>query len=366
MADSAASLARTVLGRNLKVERGESVLVEAWTGALPYASAFVDEARRLGAQPTVLYEDEASWWRAVDARRFGGFKRLSAAERAAVEAADAYVYFWGPGDLPRATAIPDAIGNRLFAYNQGWYASARKGGLRGCRMTLGWASDATARAIGVSGPGWRARLTAAGMANARAMGARGQRVSRALSRGSKLRIRHPNGTDVTIPLRVVASRVDSGIAQGASRGRPMGMMANNPSGQVIVALDPGATSGTVVSNRAVYNFGNLSKFSGVRWTFERGALVAHEVGVGREAFESGFAKAPAGRDRLSFLSIGLNPLARELPPCEDCEEGSVLLGVGGNAQFGGKVRNPFVGYALVAGGTVEVDGRTIARGGRVR
>src|SRR5579863_10382040 len=109
MADPAARLARAVLAENLKVKKGESVLIESWTHSLPYARAFVREARRLGARPTVFYEDEAAWWDAVEGGRTKVLSRMSDAERAAVKNADVFIYFWGPEDRPRTTGLPDKV-----------------------------------------------------------------------------------------------------------------------------------------------------------------------------------------------------------------------------------------------------------------
>ena len=95
MSDPIAHLAREILARNLQVHKGDSVIVESWNHTLPYTRAFVDEARRLGAQPTVLFEDETAWWSSVAAKTIAPFRHLSAVERSAVEKASAYVYLWG-------------------------------------------------------------------------------------------------------------------------------------------------------------------------------------------------------------------------------------------------------------------------------
>lgn len=364
MSDTA-ELAHTVLGRNLRLKAGESVIIESWNHTLDYVPAFVSEARRLGAQATVLFEDERTWWDDVAAKRFRAFQHLSPVERAAVRAADVYVYFWGPADMRRALDLGDAVGSKISGYNEEWYASAKRGGLRGCRMQLGLASDETAKRFGMSGPEWRDRMVAAGTVEGRPMNQRGYRIAQKLARGSELRLRHPNGTDLRIPLRVAASRVDAGVVDPASRRRPRGMLTNNPSGQVIVALDPGKVTGTIASNRPVYNMGSYERFAESHWTFESGRLTEQEMGVNGEAFAKAYGAAGKGRDQVTFLSVGLNPMTRELPPCEDTEEGSVLVGIGGNAGFGGRVKIPFQGHSLLAGALVEVDGAAIARDGRL-
>ena len=363
MPDARSELARTVLGRNLKVRKGETVLIEAWPHALPYAQAFVRESRRLGAQPTVLYEDDTAWWDAVKGKQFAAFSKLSRAERSAVASSDVFIYFWGPEDRPKADGLPDSVQERMMGYNEEWYRTARKAGLRGCRMTVAQATDPVARNFGLNGPKWRSRLVRAGAVDASRLRAKGQRVVKALKAGHELRITHPNGTDLRLELNGLHSRVDTGLIDAEAMKRPYGMLANNPAGQVLVAIDDSRASGTLRSNRTIYI--GERRFAGARWTFEDGRLVKRSLKLGNREFESAFRKAPKERDRLGLLSIGLNPQARDLPPCEDTEEGAALVGIGGNAFVGGQVRIPFLGYALLGGGTITIDGKTLARGGRV-
>jgi leucyl aminopeptidase (aminopeptidase T) len=364
VSESPASLARAILGRNLHVGRGDSVIIESWNHTLDYTRAFVEETRRLGAQPSVLFESDAAWWSAVNSRMTGPFEHLSGAERAAVKEASAYIYFWGPADMRKAIDL-GVFDSKFTGYNEEWYASARKGKLRGYRMSLGLASDETARHFGLRGPAWRGRLVAAGAVDAHKMLAKGNRLAGRLAQGSEMRIRHPNGTDLRITLRRSHPIVASGIPQGATTKQPRGMLEGNPSGQVFVALDGCDASGTLVSNRPVYDMGRYEIFGGSRRNFEHGRLVRHSTGLGRAVFEKAFRAAPKGRDRIGYLSIGLNPLARELPPCEDCEEGAILVGIGGNGVAGGKSRIPFTSFAMLGGGTISVDGKALAEGGRL-
>src|SRR5580658_8043709 len=162
MSDPESMLANAVLARNLKVKKGESVVIEAWAHSLPYVRAFVRETRRLGAFPTVLYEDEGAWWDAVESEQFGSFAKLSKVEHDAVASADVFVFFWGPDDRPRMWDLPESTETRMTGFNDEWYKLAEKSGLRGCRMSIGQASDRSARFYGLSGSSWRSRLLAAG------------------------------------------------------------------------------------------------------------------------------------------------------------------------------------------------------------
>jgi leucyl aminopeptidase (aminopeptidase T) len=364
MPDLTAQLAHRVLSENLHVRKGETVVIESWTHSVPYTGAFVREARKLGAHPTVLYEDEAAWWDGVGSRTAPSTGSMTPAERAALAAADVFVYFWGPADRPRLETLPKKVQDGLNGFNENWYKLARKTGLRGCRMTVGQATEPAAKQFGLNAETWRQRLVAAGAADADAMAADGERIARALTRGTTLRLTHPNGTDLTLALDGVHTRVDVGRVGPADFKRPYGMLTNNPSGQVFVAIDRSAASGMFVSNRTIYLGPN--KFDGMRWRFEDGKLVEHRTGTGRAIFEKNYRAAPKERDLLGYLSVGLNPKSRDLPPCEDTEAGSVLVGIGANGIAGGSIKIPFLGFGLLGGGTLTVDGTTLAKGGRIR
>ena len=69
---------------------------------------------------------------------------------------------------------------------------------------------------------------------------------------------------------------------------------------------------------------------------------------------------------LSYFSIGLNPEGEAAAPAEDTEEGAVLISVGNNTFAGGTNKSSLRGFVMIAGADVDVDGKTIVAGGRIR
>ncbi len=366
MSAAAESLARTVLGKNLATAKGESVIIETWPHTLEYARAFVEETRRLGAVPTLLYEDEPAWWNAVEAKNFRPFAKLSKAEKAAVARADVYVHFFGPEDQLRLSSLPSATRNKPFAWNEEWYDTAHKANLRGTRMSIGLVPDRVAQKFGFSGDSLRTKLVKAGSVDAKKMARKGSKLQKIIEHGSKLRLRHSNGTDLTIRLSGVHARADVGIVDAAARKRRYGILANNPTGLLMVAVDRANAVGTVVGNRAIYDLVTARRYDGADWSFEAGKLVRRTLGDGGKEFEKAFAQGGKGRDALSYFSIGLNPEGRAAAPAEDTEEGAVLISVGNNTFADGTNKATLRGFAMVAGADIEVDGKRIVAGGRVR
>ncbi|MCI4330926.1 MAG: aminopeptidase [Thermoplasmata archaeon] len=362
----AESLARRVLGKNLATGKGESVIIETWPHTLEYARAFVEETRRLGAVPTLLYEDEPAWWSAVEAKNFSPFAKLSKAEKAAVAKADVYIHFFGPKDQVRLAELPSANREKPFAWNEEWYDIAHKGGLRGVRMTIGLIPDGLAEKFGMTEDELHGKLLKAGSVDAAKMARNGSKLQKLVEKGSELRLRHSNGTDLTFRLKGAHARADTGIVDAASRKRRYGVLSNNPTGLLMVGVDRSNATGTIVSNRAVYDGATARRYADARWTFEAGKLVKRSSGDGAKEFDAAYAKGGKGRDALSYFSIGLNPEGNAAAPAEDTEEGAVLVSIGNNTFAGGTNKAKMRGFAMVAGAQIQVDGRTIVDGGRIR
>jgi len=152
-------VAAALLHGSLRLRRGENLLVETWSHCLPYATACVLEARRIGARPLLLLEDEGTYWASVeDAPQVGRWSSPGEHEWAALERTDAFVFFPGPADRPRFRALPERLRGGLESYNSEWYRRARSARLRGVRSILGYASDAQARRWGIGPEEWRRAL----------------------------------------------------------------------------------------------------------------------------------------------------------------------------------------------------------------
>src|SRR5208282_4235008 len=148
-------LARAVLTHRVHLKPNENVTIEVYPTALPWALGFVREARRLGARPLLHYEDESSYWTAVEEGKGEILGTPGAHEWAALSKTDVYIYFWGPEDDARLNHLPDATVGKLQSFNPTWYQRADRAGARGVRMGIARVTPAAARHWGVSLDAWR-------------------------------------------------------------------------------------------------------------------------------------------------------------------------------------------------------------------
>ena len=231
-------------------------------------------------------------------------------------------------------------------------------------MGIARVTEANARLFGVPLGPWREQVYLSSLRDPAKVRPAATRLARRLERGRSVRIRHPNGTDLTLGLLGRKATVSVGEVTPETQRNAFGSMASVPDENVYVAVDEGTAEGTFVSNRP--NTTNFDRpLEGGRLTFRDGRLVRSTFARGGSEFRSAYRAAGAGRERPSFLEIGLDPTVRGAPMLEESELGAVTVGVGRNAGFGGKTKVDFLGYLTLAGAQLTIDGTAVLRGGRL-
>lgn len=356
--------ARSIVTKYLKVRAGENAVVESWDHTLAMAQAMVDEIRRVGGQTLHIHEDEEAWWRAIDRKQSKLLGRASSPEWAALTASDVYVHFWGPGDTDRIERIPEKTFDEAIGWFSPWYEAARRSGLRGGRVALGFATEGRARQWGVDRAEWEERILRACLVDPADSAARGARLCNAIARGRRVRITHPNGTDIEVALAGTPPRVHDGTPHPRDRRYgPSDMLSQIPGGRVDVALDSTTAEGEIHANRRTNIWWYWSE--GGTLEFAGGRLKSYSFDHGGEEFASQYKRGSTGRDRTGSLTFGLNPTATAVPNLENIELGSVTLVVGRNQHLRGRNGSNFMNWITLAGAEIAVDGTPVIRSGRL-
>jgi leucyl aminopeptidase (aminopeptidase T) len=360
--------ARNLVRNYLQVKPDENVIVESWTHTLTMASALVDAVRSVGGRACLAYEDEDAWWRAVERKQTKLLGRLTEPDWAALKAADVYVMFWGPGDSARVERTPVKNMGETAGWFDRWYKIARSTGLRGGRMAMGFVTDTRARQWGVRKAAWMRGLLQACLADPKEMAESGKRLSRAFMGRKKVRITHPNGTDVEVALAGVPPRVYDGNPRPKNPAYGQAdMLTELPAGSFRAVLDATTAEGRIVATDRSYDLTwyPWRRYSGGTFEFSDGKLTSFSFRDGHSEFAKRYAKGTAGKDRTGQLVIGLNPKAKSLPYSENIVRGSVQLSVGGNSYGGGSNTSDFWGSISLAGSKVSVDGTPVVRAGNI-
>ncbi len=356
--------ARQIVTRYLRVRPGENAVIESWDHTLPIAVAVIDEIRRAGGQTLHIHEDEDAWWRAIDRKQGKLLGRASAPEWAALNAADVYVHFWGPGDTDRIERLSDRTFEEAIDWFAPWYEAARKRGLRGARVSIGFATGGRAKQWGLDRARWEERILRACLTDPEETRKRAARLLRALGRAKSVRITHPNGTDLEVGLAGTPPRLQDGTPHPRNpRYGPSDMLAQLPGGRIDVALDSKTAEGTIHANRRTNIWWYWSE--GGTFEFAHGRLASYSFDHGGEEFARQYRQGTAGRDRTGSLTIGLNPAVRDVPNLETVEQGSVTVVVGRNGHLFGSNRSNFMNWVTLAGAEIALDGTLVVRGGQL-
>jgi leucyl aminopeptidase (aminopeptidase T) len=357
--------ARNIVTKYLRVRPGENAIIESWDHTMPMATAMIDEIRRVGGNTLHIHQDEDAWWRAIDRRQSKLLGKSSAPEWAALKAADVYVHFWGPGDTDRLEKIPERAFEEAVAWNSPWYEVARRAGLRGARVAIGFATEGRARQWGLVRAQWEESILRACLTDPKETARSGARLYRALSVGKKVRITHSNGTDLEVALAGGAPRLHDGTPHPRDkRYGPSDMLSQVPAGRIDVALDSKTAEGTIHANRRTNIWWHWT--AGGTLEFSDGKLTSYSFEEGEEEFASQYKNGTAGKDRTGTLTFGLNPVARDVPNLENVECGCATLVIGRNQHLeGGINRSNFMDWISLAGAEIRIDGTPVVRAGRL-
>ena len=348
-------LARMVLGQCLRVRAGETVTVETWNHALPWARAFVLEARRRGCEPTLVVEDEEAFFGSLAQ---SGAATIPRAPITLVRSSDAYVYFPGPEQFSRLLGLSndelEAVVGRHARPE--WRRTAHRVHLRAARMAVAAATPAAAARFGVDRDAWEQELVRGSLVPPVQLARRAAHLVRRLRRARRVRVHHANGTDLALELLRAPPIVEDGRADRTDRqgGRHWTQV---PTGVVAVPLVPGAAEGVWEANRATYDrFSNPAVSVGARFTFRRGRLTEYSFDRGGAAFSRAYLRGGHGRELPGALTFGLNPAISRAPEVGEVAEGTVGLLLGGNRMLGGRNSSSFAYLSTILGASVELDG----------
>ena len=357
-------MAKLVLTKTLRVQAGETVAIETWDNTLPWANDFVLEARKLGATPLLLYNDEATYWKSIDVAGPARVGEVGRHEWSLLEKTNAYVFFFGPADVVREARIPEPGRSQLTHWEDRWFEIANRGGIRLARLYLGRVGDASAKLFHVDPEAWRRELVDATLVDPVAMHRNAVRLADRLQKGKTLEIRHPNGTELKLSLRHRAPRIDSGILPIDSAPRVPGhaglLDINLPAGVVTVAVDEASGDGRFIANEPSST--HTGDAVGGAWEFRNGRLTSYSYSSGGQEFERTYQAAGSELGTPAALSIGLNPKIVKAPWMRDQRLGNVTFCIGGNRYWGGETEgHGFHPFLILNEAEVRVDGRPVVQ-----
>jgi leucyl aminopeptidase (aminopeptidase T) len=339
-------VARKVISETLRLKRGETLTIESWNNGLPFARRLVVEARRIGAIPMVVFEDESAYIEGVRVTPKDVLGSMGKQEYGLLAGSDAYVFIPGPpigAYSPRLSRQEVADSTK---YNRSWYEAAEKARLRGARFPFGYVGKDYAKLLRKKPEEVARHQLMAALADFSGISANGRAVGQALKDGAQ-------GTLATAGGKLeFALRGDLEIQDGVVDEEDVAggeNMAYVPPGYVSKQVDPTSAKGTVAVSPAVTRLGLLAD---ARLEFEGGKLVGwRSSGSPRMLAELVEAVEPEKR-ALSSVMVGLNPMMKY-----ENGQDRMVSGAIGLAGFG------FMG--TVRRGSLSVAGKALVQKGKL-
>jgi leucyl aminopeptidase (aminopeptidase T) len=343
-------VARKVMSETLRMKKGETLTIESWNNGLPFARRLVVEARRIGAIPVVIFEDESAYIEGVRVTPKDVLGNMGKQEYGLLAGSDAYVFIPGPpigAYSPRLSREEVADSTK---YNRSWYEAAEKARLRGARFPFGYVGKDYAKLLRKRPEEVARHQLKAALADLSSISANAMVVGKALQDGAQGTVLTAGGKlEFTLQgdLEVQDGVVDEDDVAGGAN------MAYMPPGYVSKQVDPASAKGTVALSPVVTRLGLLAD---ARLEFEGGKLVGWKSrGSPKVLAELVEAVQPEKR-ALSSVMVGLNPLMRYENGQDRMVSGSIGLGGFG---FLGTVRK---GSLTVAGKGLVQKGKLVPSG----
>jgi aminopeptidase len=205
------------------------------------------------------------------------------------------------------------------------------------------------------------------MADHARLAAAGAPLREILRGASRVRVRHPNGTDVTVGIaggtRIVLS---DGTTMPPPRAPGLEGELNTtwlPGGEVTLGLDPERADGKLVLERVFFEGAAIGPLT---LSYSGGRLISVESDADASALRRILQSPLPLSDRLTGLKFGLNPHVTDTSILPFMGAGMVSLSVGSNIMLGGDLDLPYTVFLTLAGTTVEVDGHVVVENGVLR
>ena len=360
-------LPRRLVVHSARLRNGDLVLLTGGAGDLRLLEDLAIEARKVGADPLVSVRSDGLVRREYDEVPATYDTRPSEMTRRLTGFVSAMITVESePTDTVLRGVPPERVAARMAAVRP-IVALADRRGVR--RVYLGnglFPTEERARTFGLTQEQLAEVFWRGVNVDYDALQATGADIRRRLKRGREVRLTHPNGTDLTMRIAGRPVLVSDGVIS-AEDERAGGAATSVwlPAGEVYLAPVPGTATGVVIADHYVWEGRTIDR---LRLEFRQGKLVAMSAGSDMRALQAFYDAAPAGKDELGALDVGINPnitipkgsrLAAWMPA------GMVTIVVGANGWAGGD-NHAISGLSpFLPGTTLLVDGTPLVKDGRL-
>jgi aminopeptidase len=322
--------------------------IETWNNGLDFAKEVVKQARRVGAIPLLILEDEEAYLDGLRSSPKDSLGKMGKHEYSLLSGSDAYVFIPGPPLAVYSPTVPREDSIAATSYNSSWYESAEKANLRGVRMTFGYIGRDYAKLLGKSQEEITDRQVRAALTDFQSLRERGTPIMGLLQDGAEAEIE--TGTN-RLSFRLSGELgIEDGIVD-ESDVASSNNISNMLPGMIWKEVEPTSVSGTVKISPSVSRLGIVEESN---LEFDAGKLVRwnSKDKKSKGMLDTLIQAIPEDKRVFSILSLGLNPVIKYGYAQDRLVNGSIGL-----AGFGLT--------AIARTGTLKVGSKTIVKKGKI-
>ena len=339
-------VAKKILQETLHIKKGETLTIETWDNGLPFARRVMVEARRLGAIPVMILEDEWAYVEGVKVAPKDVLGIMGEHEHGLLGGSNAYVFIPGPPIGAYSPSLPRELVTESTKYNRSWYEAAEKARLRGARLPFGYVGNDYAKLYRKKPSEFVRHQLKAALADFPSISDRGKAIGEMMQDGDRATLRM-GGAELEFTLKgeveIEDGLVDEADVQGGYN------MTFVPPGYASKQIDPTSASGTVVLSPSVTRLGLLID---AKLEFEGGRLSGWKSKASSKMLKELVEAVEPEKRSLSLITVGLNPLMKY-----ENGQDRMVSGAIGVSGFG------FSG--ILRSGSLSVAGRAVVQKGKL-
>jgi leucyl aminopeptidase (aminopeptidase T) len=356
-------LARMVVRDTLGVDSSDIVTVTTWDHTIDVANAMVVECFKQGADAMMsLWTDEYYYGmlRELSQESLGVCSKIC---EAFTETETATINMFGPKNPEGLKSLPNSKVNSWFeAERKAHYPRNVERKIRNVSLPFAMLTAERAKVYGFNLVNWKRSVDAALSQDLNELKEKGRRYAVTLDKAHTVHLTAPSGTDLTFELGRRPVHVDDGIIDKEDIERKS-LDAQLPAGSVLTTINEATGSGRAVFDRPLQTMG--VNVEGIEWEFKDGKVTSMKARKNAEVISKQFDAASGDKERIGWLQIGLNPKAEYGCLMDHIVEGAVQIGIGDNEYVGGKNTSSFGMPATLSKATLQIDGDTIIKNGKL-
>jgi leucyl aminopeptidase (aminopeptidase T) len=347
----------------LNIGSSDVVTITTWDHTIDVANAMVVECFKQGADAMINLWTDEYYYGLLRELSEGSLSEPSKICQAFTEAETATINMFGPKNPEGLKNIPPS---KVNAWSEGerksHYPRNVERKIRNISLPLALLTPERAKVYGFKFEYWKNVVNSALTMDLKKIAKMGRDVAAILEKARTVHLTASNGTNLTFELNKRPIHIDDGIIDKEDIAKKT-LDAQLPAGSVLTTIVETSGNGKVVSDKPLQQMG--LNIVDVEWEFKSGKLTSMKAKKNLELISKQFEKASGDKDRIGFLQIGLNPKAEYGYLMDNIVEGAIQIGIGDNEYIGGKNASSFGMIATMGRATLDIDGRTIIKNGKL-